>query len=416
MNSDNSVETQQKLVFAPFGSEGCGDDILFFEQSLLFAMQTVTEATGQFLYADIHDKIGGTDKKNQPVPPLSENEVKQLATRAECDAFIDGMLLCTRNDQTGALTALTVALRVTHTNTGTVTTPEPWSFTAFDPIGEPDVLRCDFDLLVAYQYRICETLLDALNVPYPAHMSTDLIQVTDNWKAYVLFIKGKRYSQIPETKLGFYEGALREDPNFYWAAYNAGMLYKTQTDYAKARKLFMRAMALTNDQNELTNLYFELGMCSIYLGDPKTARNFWDKAVELGVNNPSLYVNMGGTFEQEENWNEALRMNEIAVARFPNYHKGVVNLARLHAMFGRLDQAIPLYERALQLQPNDSLRHSILGGCYVASGDTAKAQVHLRRAIELEPNGDPALYAQQELDKIPSTDKKDPNHKRWGLF
>jgi len=95
--------------------------------------------------------------------------------------------------------------------------------------------------------------------------------------------------------------------------------------------------------------------------------------------------------------------------------------ARLHAMFGHLELAIPLYERALELQPGDALRHSVLGGCYLADGRIDDARAQFERAVEIDPDGDPGKYAAQELAKMkPSTSGPDDDEtkkkKRWGLW
>ena len=83
MDSQQPNQPQQrKLVFAPLGADMFGDDILLFEHGILFALETAVEAAGGFAYADVHDALGGTDKKDQPVPPLTEGEVYALAAKA----------------------------------------------------------------------------------------------------------------------------------------------------------------------------------------------------------------------------------------------------------------------------------------------------------------------------------------------
>ena len=413
--------TQRKLVFAPLGADMFGDDILLFEHGILFALETAVEAAGGFAYADVHDALGGTDKKDRPSPPLTEGEVFALAAKAQCDALIDGILSCERHHGTGALARITVSLRVFLTATGEFFAPDSLTLAAFDPEARPEVLALDYDLWVALQYRLGVSLLDTLGANVPWGFTTDALQPTASWPAYVAFLKGKRLARTPETKLGYYEQAVGHDPDFFLALYNSAMLYKTQTDYAMARKRLSRAAAVTHDPADLGDVYFELGLASIYLGDPKTARNFWEKAREYAPDNPALYVNMAGTYEQEENWNEAIRLNETALEKAPGYHKAVVSLGRLHAMFGRLDQAIPLYERALRLQPDDALRRSVLGGCYLADGRTGDARAEFEKAVALDPAGEPGLYAAQELAKMgpketEQKEQEEPKKKRWGLF
>ena len=415
---------QRKLVFAPLGADMFGDDILLFEHGILFALETAVEAAGGFAYADVHDALGGADKKDRPTPPLTESEVYALAAKAKCDVLIDGMLSCERHPGTGALAKITVSLRVFVPATGEFAAPDSLAFSAFDPEARPETLALDYDLWIALQYRLSQALLNTLGANLPWSFTTDALQVTLSWPAYVAFLKGKRLARTPETKLGYYEQAIKHDPDFGLALYNSAILYKTQTDYAMARKRLSRAAAVTETPADLGDIYFELGLASIYLGDPKTARNFWEKALEYAPDNPSLYVNMAGTYEQEENWNEAIRLNEEALKKSPDHHKAIVSLGRLHAMFGRLDQAIPLYERALALSPDDALRRSVLGGCYLADGRIEEARAQFEQAVTLDPDGDPGQYAAQELAKLgpaskgpaDETNTGEPKKKRWGLF
>ena len=407
----------RKIVFAPFGADMFGDDVLLFEHGLLLALETAVEAVGEFVLADVHDALGGADKKDHPVPPLTEGELYALAEKAGCDFLIDGLLACERDAGTGALAEITVSLRVFSARTGTFAAPDALRFTAFDAEAQPETLAVDYDLWIALQYRLCLLLLDALGVNAPWTWTTDALQQTSSWPAYVAFLKGKRLARTPETKLGYYEQAVKHDPNFFLALYNSAMLYKTQTDYAQARKRLTRAAAVTDVPADLGDVYFELGLASIYLGDPKTARNFWEKALEYAPENPALYVNLAGTYEQEENWSEATRLNEQALEVAPDYHKALVSLGRLHAMFGRLDLAVPLYERALELSPDDALRRSVLGGCYLAEGRTEDARREFLRAVALDPAGEPGLYAARELQALgPDTEGEGPKKKRWGLF
>ena len=413
---------ERKLVFAPLGADMFGDDILLFEHGILFALQTAVEAEGGFAYADVHEALGGAEKRDRPMPPLTEGDIYALAAKAGCDALVDGMLACERYPETGALAQITVSLRVFFPATGEFAAPESLTFKAFDPQAKPETLALDYDLWIALQYRLCALLLDALGTNLPWNFTTDALQMTPSWPAYVAFLKGKRLARTPETKLGFYEQAIKLDRDFFLALYNSAMLYKTQTDYAMMRKRLSHAATVTESPKDLGDLYFEMGLASIYLGDPKTARNFWERALEHAPDNPALYVNMAGTYEQEEKWPEAIELNEQALEKDPNYHKAIVSLGRLHAMFGRLDQAIPLYERALELQPDDALRRSVLGGCYLADGRSEDARAQFERAVELDPSSDPGKYAAQELEKLgpkpggPQEDGGEQKKKRWGLW
>ena len=104
---------ERKLVFAPFGADDYGEDVLLFEHGLLFALETAVEAAGGFAYADIHAQTRRAGQARAARRRrLPEADIRALAARAGCDAFIDGLLSATRDPQTGALTEIVVSLRV----------------------------------------------------------------------------------------------------------------------------------------------------------------------------------------------------------------------------------------------------------------------------------------------------------------
>ena len=285
---------QRKLVFAPLGADMFGDDILLFEHGILFALQTAVEAAGSFAYADVHDALGGADKKERPVPPLTEGEIFALADKAGCDALVDGLMHCERDAETGALALLTVSLRVFFPATGEFAAPDSLTFTAFDADARPETLDLDYDLWIALQYRLCESLLDALEANVPWSFTTDALQVTESWPAYVAFLKGKRLARTPETKLGYYEQAIQRDPDFFLALYNSAMLYKTQTDYALMRKRLSRAASVTNNPADLGDIYFELG-AGVYLSRRSENRpEFLGKGAGICAGKPRAVCQHGG--------------------------------------------------------------------------------------------------------------------------
>ena len=156
------MEAEKKLVFAPWGASMFGEDVLLFEHGLLLAMETAVEAAGGFAYADIHDQLGGADKREQPTPPLMEADIRTLAARAGCDALVDGMISPVRDPETGALAHVTVSPRVFLPRESRFVAPDSFTFAAFDPHGRPETLALDYDRYIALQSRLCAALLDAL--------------------------------------------------------------------------------------------------------------------------------------------------------------------------------------------------------------------------------------------------------------
>ena len=418
------MPTDKKFVIVPWGSNISGEEIWLCENALILGLETIFEKMG-LAYADLSDQLGGEQKRSSPTPPFQEADLLALSSRAPADtsAIIDGLVNVILSPETGEIVAIEIAPRILELPARAFHLPDAFRFEAFGNSSEESGWFHVEDQTAwhALVIMVAEAVLSPFGLPVPASIGPETLQMSTSWPAYLSFIKGKRASRTVDEKLGYYRQASRLDPTFYWARFNAGQLFKQQQDYHSARREFLGAVDGAGDASDLLgDTYFELGLCSIFLGDTKTARNFWDQALNFAPNNPVLLVNVAGTYEQEENWDRAITLHRAALDINPNYYKALVSLARLKAQTGLIDEAIPLYEKALSIEPTDPLRYAILGGCYLSQGDEVKARAYFERASELDPIGSkkkivideaeappaPGDYARQELDELDKAAEK----------
>jgi tetratricopeptide (TPR) repeat protein len=411
-----------KLVFVPWGVSDYGADVWLLENALVFGIESILEKLSA-QYADLYGQLQGDQSRTALVPPLTDAQSRELADNAPAgtDALIDGLISVQRDPETNALTEAEIAPRLFLLPAKRWAAPDAFVFTGFAKHrnGRESLEVADQQAFFALAFGVASALLAVLGVEIPRGLNAGDLEITESWPAYCDFLKAKRLARTSEEKLGYYRQAIRSDPRFYWALFNSAQILKSQEDYHGARRQFMECVKAANgDRALLGDTYFELGLCSIYLGDTKTARNFWDEAMRYAPENPSLLVNIGGTYEQEEDWDQAMALYAEAIEAQPDYHKAIVSLARLKAARGRMDEAIPVYERALALQPNDALRNAILGGCYLSIGNREKARAHFTRASELDPpraarrspseeeQPSPGDYARDELAKLDEFDRR----------
>jgi serine/threonine protein kinase/Tfp pilus assembly protein PilF len=157
---------------------------------------------------------------------------------------------------------------------------------------------------------------------------------------------------FPEAQREF-EEAMRLDPTLYEAPYFFGRFLQSQGKLEEAAKMYERAVAIRPDEYQ-TLSYMAMAFQS--LGDlerTKDASERMVKAAEHAISiNPgdarALYlgaINLEriGEHKQAEDWAaRALRLD-------PNHPVMLYNLACFHSVAGRVDVAIDLVERALEL-------------------------------------------------------------------
>lgn len=81
---------------------------------------------------------------------------------------------------------------------------------------------------------------------------------------------------------------------------------------------------------------------------------------------------------------------------YAGFIKGIhFDLAHCFEGLGRFPEAVAQYQKALELDPADSVLHNNLGVCYLHLNETAKAAEHFGRAVELDGNN---ALARRNLD------------------
>ena len=96
------------------------------------------------------------------------------------------------------------------------------------------------------------------------------------------------------------------------------------------------------------------------------------------------------TVQQESAWKDDLTVFTVAHQNAPHNEPVARNLARAHVQValrldetGRCDQAVPIFEEAIQQYPLDWFAWAGLGECSLKLDDLPKAEQSLRRAFEL---------------------------------
>ncbi|PSN34156.1 hypothetical protein C0J52_10061 [Blattella germanica] len=119
-----------------------------------------------------------------------------------------------------------------------------------------------------------------------------------------------------------------------------------------------------------------------------------------------LYNQIGNFWRIKGDAQKSIECFRRALAVSPHNAEVLLNLARVLFNLQYLDDAIYLTRRSLEVQPPDKnawQQYFTLGEIFKAYGHYQEASLHLRHALELKPEFEPALAALKDMESIPDT-------------
>ena len=145
-----------------------------------------------------------------------------------------------------------------------------------------------------------------------------------------------------------------------------------------------------------------------YGGDPAwgdSALVLAERALELDPEEPGVHWALAFVYGNN-GWHQQAREESLRTLELnPNHAYATNSIGVFHMFAGRLDEAIPWYERAVRLDPTGFLFRSNLSHLYLSIGDTTRAVILRRENLALqEPGGVMALRMQAELAVIEDGD------------
>jgi eukaryotic-like serine/threonine-protein kinase len=172
------------------------------------------------------------------------------------------------------------------------------------------------------------------------------------FRAYALGDKAHaKAHDIPEAE-GHYLRATELDPNFAMAYARLGVVYINSGQVAKANKYFGKAYELSNNVSERERLYIA----------------------------GHYYENVAG------NLPKVIETLQEAIQAYPGQIDNYININVAYQTLGQYDQGLPFAQKAVDLDPQDSIAAENLLSDYIALGRMDDARKEMQRTEKLEFN------------------------------
>ncbi|MCA1624030.1 MAG: tetratricopeptide repeat protein, partial [Acidobacteria bacterium] len=226
--------------------------------------------------------------------------------------------------------------------------------------------------LLATQREIATEISRKLELKLSGTEKGSTKRYTDNNEAYQLYLKG-RYHFAKRTKediqrgIGYFQQAVRLDPNFALAYASIAEYYNTISFYAylTPKEAFPQSKAAAQ------------------------------RALAIDPTLPEAHTALANYFAVYDwNWAEAERGFKRAIELDPNNSAAHFRYGQLYlSPQGRHDEAITELKRALELEPLSLLIGANLAEEYTRAGQNDRALEQARKTFDLEPNFPTGRYA-----------------------
>ncbi len=216
---------------------------------------------------------------------------------------------------------------------------------------------------------------------------------------------GDAYSLSGQSDEGIaaYQKAVAAN-SYYWTNHNAlGNAYFGLGDNAKALPEFQKTIEIAPD----SPMGYE-GVGQVYLREGKWGEAIpqFQKALSLAPDSPT-YSNLGTAYFFLKNYDQATKMYEKAVEMTPNDEQLIGNLGDSYRWSGHSDQAATAYGKAislafqqLQINPRSATIMGDLGLLYAKKGDAANALQYTNQARAISPDDVQLMYSEAQVKTL----------------
>lgn len=153
----------------------------------------------------------------------------------------------------------------------------------------------------------------------------------------------------------------------------ATVYYKLGRDQEALERYFEALSVLTEENDNLFELYKNMGNIFVRQGDFDGAEEYYNKAYTVNTQSDVLLVNFGTLEVQRNDFDKSLYCFRKAVEINPENDKAWVGLAMVHNQFGDAELAWANLETALDINPQNRTATHLAANWGLRDGKTSKA-------------------------------------------
>lgn len=257
------------------------------------------------------------------------------------------------------------------------------------------------DKIHAIHRRLYEWFIEvaALDMPEPRSYHAYRLEtpVTPSLDSFRELVRGLRRAGEIDEKIPHYRRAVEIDPCLGRGHRNLGYLLRARGDLEAAIECYERAASTMIDRCGLGEVYFEMGLSYAGLQTYRDAIRCWRRSLEFSPDRREALYNIGLAYEEMGKNEDALDYYARARDNDPSYLSALEGLFRLYIQESQYLKAVEVLKDWISITPHDAGLHRIIGHCYRKEGMNDEALHHLKKAVELDPEGEIGREARRDI-------------------
>jgi tetratricopeptide (TPR) repeat protein len=203
--------------------------------------------------------------------------------------------------------------------------------------------------------------------------------------------------RLPESEQAF-NRAIELDPKRVRAYVGRAGVYLRQDDLKKAIETFEMAVKL--DPND-DAAQFGLAQAYFRAGSPRRAIDPLKVVVRLQPKSHKAWYLLSQMYAEDRQWDQAMDALNKAISIDHKQAEYWRDLGQINANYSRLDEAEKQFKKAISLAPSDAVAYYYLGLLYTQRGDSPKVRGQVEQALLFALARDPNMAeAYFELGKL----------------
>ncbi len=176
----------------------------------------------------------------------------------------------------------------------------------------------------------------------------------------------------------------------YVVRFVAGSFMYRRKGYAEALDQFSSLTSQYPDTS--ATLHFNMGNCSIFLGNLDNARKELNHSLEINPNYAEAHFSFAYLLNILDEVIDARKHYRQAIEINPQYFEAHTNLAVILTKSGDTKEARNHFRRAIKINPGNALIHNSFALMFLSLGDIVEARKHFNSAIKINPEYADAQY------------------------